>query len=305
MKVSINEIKSFLNKEGFIFEYFGAECLVIEDYSPIQNVKPKSITWLVNIDKYDILTIDHTLKSLIVVNKLPIINEISRYNFIVSEEPRITYFEILNRFFPIQQQSSGVAPTAIVETMRIGHNVSIGHHCYICGDVSIGDNVVIKHNVVIECPTVIGNDCIIESGVVIGTFGYQYYKLHGNKIKKVSDFGGVILGNRVEVGANTCIARGTLSDTVICDDVKIDNLCHIAHNVYIGKESSVIALSMLAGSCRLEQGAYIAPGAMIKNQTSVGKNAFVGLGAVVVKDVEANKIVAGVPAKVLRNRDIE
>jgi len=83
--------------------------------------------------------------------------------------------------------------------------------------------------------------------------------------------------------------------------VKIDNLCHIAHNVVIKENCNVIALSMLAGSVILEKNAYIAPGALVKNQLTIGENSLVGLGAVVIKNVEANKVVAGVPAKVIKD----
>ena len=105
----------------------------------------------------------------------------------------------------------------------------------------------------------------------------------------------------MEIGANVCIARGTLADTIIECNVKIDNLCHIAHNVHIGKNCLVIAQSMLGGSSVLHDDVYVAPAAAIINQVEIGRNSLVGMGAVVTKSVEENKVVAGVPAKVLRD----
>jgi len=116
----------------------------------------------------------------------------------------------------------------------------------------------------------------------------------------VPHYGGVVIGQNVEIGANTCIDRGTLDDTIIGNNVKIDNLCHIGHNCIIKDNSSIVALSMLGGSAIIEENSYIAPGVMIKNQLKIGENSLIGIGAVVIKDVEKNKVVAGVPAKVIR-----
>ena len=183
----------------------------------------------------------------------------------------------------------------------IGKYVAIGHHCYIGKEVVLGDNVIIKNNVVIECPAQIGNNTIIWSGVVIGTDGYGYFKKEDGINYKVPHFGGVIIGKNCEIGANTCIDRGTLADTVIGDNVKIDNLCHIAHNVNIEDNVMITASVVLAGSSTVKEKVYIAPGAIILNQLTVDKNAFVTVGAVAMKNVHENTVVFGNPARVLRD----
>lgn len=160
----------------------------------------------------------------------------------------------------------------------------IGNHVQMEGSVTIGDN------------------CVISSEVVIGSTGFGYYRdLNGNNAV-VPHIGGVRIGNNVDIGANTCIDRGTIDNTEIGDYTKIDNLCHIGHNVKIGKNVFVIALSMIGGSAVLEDEVYVAPGAKIMNQIHVGNNAFVGMGTVVIKDVEKNDVVVGNPAKVIRKR---
>lgn len=304
MTVTVSAIKSFLEAEGLKYEYHGDGLLEVEGCCPLSELRSHSITWVKKAANYDFSTIDGALNLLIVADKLPSGDGAKNYSFIVAENPKMIFFEILNRFFVTPQQSFSISSSAVIETDKIGRAVSIGHHCYIGRDVSIGNNVTIKNNVVIECPTVIGNNCVIESGTIIGTFGYGYYHTPDHQIKKVPDLGGVVIGDRVEIGANVCIARGTLSNTIIHDDVKIDNLCHIAHNVRIGARSFVIALSMLGGSCTIEEDAYVAPGAMVMNQLTVGKNSLVGMGAAVTKNVEANKVVAGVPARVLRDHSL-
>ena len=111
-----------------------------------------------------------------------------------------------------------------------------------------------------------------------------------------------MLGNNVDIGANTCIDRGTIEDTIIGDYSKIDNLCHIAHNVVIESNVFVIAQSMIGGSVLLKNDSYVAPGSIIMNQITIGNSSLVGMGAVVTKDVEDEKVVAGIPAKVIRER---
>ena len=112
----------------------------------------------------------------------------------------------------------------------------------------------------------------------------------------VRHFGGVSIGDEVMIGANTCIARGTIDDTSIGNGSKIDTLCHIAHNVTIGKNVTLIAGSIIYGSVTLGDNSYIATG-IVKNQHKIEKNAFVGMGSVVVKDVPDGATVYGVPAR--------
>ncbi|MCL1789758.1 MAG: hypothetical protein FWG40_00105 [Peptococcaceae bacterium] len=301
MSLSISTILSFLETENLTHQYYGNNDLSINSFCPISELRSNAMTWIKTANSYDFSNINLDLTLLIITDTLPKTIDVSPYNFIITDEPKVIYFEILNRYFVAPQQASGIATSAIVETHTIGRNVSIGHHSYIGAEVSIGDNVIIRNNVVIEGPTTIGSNCVIESGTVIGAQGYGYYTTPDHQIKKVPDFGGVIIGNRVEIGANVGISRGTLSNTVLEDDVKIDNLCHIGHNAHVGARTYITASSMLAGSCTLEEDTYLAPGSLIMNQITVGKKSFVGMGAAVTKSVEANKIVAGVPAKVLRD----
>jgi len=300
VKICVSDILEYLSDNGFDYDYSGSDSLFVDGFCSLSERRPGSITWIKKIVEFDLSSIADPSSLLIVSNSPLANNDISKYNLIITDNPKAIYFEILKQFFAPIRNLPGIAPTAVVETSRIGRNVSIGHNCYISKDVTIGNNVTIKNNVVIECPTSIGDDCIIESGVVIGASGYGYYT-HGDKQpRKVPDYGGVTIGDRVSIGANACIVRGTLSDTIIEDDAKIDNLCHIAHNARIGARSYVIALSMVAGSTVIEEDVYIAPGAMIMNQITVGKNSQVGMGAIVARSVEPNKIIVGLPARVVK-----
>lgn len=222
-------------------------------------------------------------------------------DMIVCENPKSVFSKIVAALFADEEGTKGIAPTSVVEASRIGKDLSVGHHCFIGKDVAIGDSVVIDHNVTITGRVTIGSHTLIHSGVVIGTDGFGYYEEDG-LYHKVPHIGGVVIGEMVEIGANTCIDRGTIGDTVIGSHSKIDNLCHIAHNVRIGEACTVIAHAGLGGSAVLGERAYLAPASWVLNQIRVGDGALIGTGAVVTKDVGEYQVVAGVPAKRLRDR---
>jgi len=105
--------------------------------------------------------------------------------------------------------------------------------------------------------------------------------------------GRIMIGDRVEIGGNTCVDRGALSDTVIADDVKIDNLVHIAHNVRIGRCTLIAAGALVAGSSVLGERVWVGPSATISNGLTVGDDAQITLGSVVTRDVPAGGRVSG------------
>jgi len=150
---------------------------------------------------------------------------------------------------------------------------------------------------------IIGEDCFIDSGTVIGTYGFGYYRSPEGVPLKVPDLGRIVIGDRVSIGANTSIGRGTIGDTLIENDVKIGNLCHLGHDVKIGNKSLIITGSILAGWVRIEADVYVAPSSTIINRACIGESAFIGMGSVVLTDVEGGKKVAGVPARVIGERN--
>ncbi len=216
------------------------------------------------------------------------------------ERPRLA-FALALREFGSEPRPTGVEPTAM-----IGDGAAIAEDAYIGGYTTIGDGVevgagtVIKDHVSIRAGTRIGSGCTIWPGVVIGTDGFGYEQGEDGEWVKLEHQGGVVIEDGVEIGANTCVDRGVLGDTTIRAGAKVDNLCHIAHNVEVGERAMVIALSMVGGSTKLGAESWTAPGAVIKNGLEVGGGSLVGLGAVVLKDVAADDVVAGLPAKSIK-----
>ena len=223
-------------------------------------------------------------------------------SYIISENPRLDYLRVIKEFFvEHKDQINAIHPTAVIEDgAKLGECVYIGANCYIGKNVIIGDRTHINPNVVIVGDTVIGTDCFIKSGVVIGQSGFGF-EINENGIPEhFPHVGKIGIGSNVYIGANTAIGRGTLGSTIIHDNVKIDNLVHIAHNDVIGENSFVIAGAILGGGVEIGKNCWVAPNVSIKQQTRVGDNALVGLGAVVLKDVDNNTVVVGNPAKILK-----
>ena len=217
-------------------------------------------------------------------------------------EPRRA-FALALREIDHEPSPVGIETTAIVaEDSVIGEGVYVGHHSIIGDGVSVGARTVILDNVSIRAGATIGADCLVNSGVVIGADGFGYERDEERGWIKLKHIGSVVIEDEVEIGANTCIDRGTLGATIIKRQAKVDNLCHIAHNVVVGERAMVIAQSMIGGSVRINPDAWIAPGATVRNGVVIGGGSTVGLGAVVVKDVPDDDVVAGVPARSMSAR---
>lgn len=208
-----------------------------------------------------------------------------------------------------------IHPTAVIDpTATICNGARIGAGCYIGPKVIIGDNTTIYPNVTIldECTigkntviwsgTVIrerchiGNDCILHPNATIGADGFGFRPDPQRGLVKIPQIGNVIIGNSVEIGANSCVDRGKFSSTVLGDGCKIDNLVQIGHNSKLGKFCIMAGNSGLAGSVTLGNGVIIGGSASIKDHTTIGDGAIVGAGSGVTGDIPAGKTMLGYPA---------
>ena len=176
----------------------------------------------------------------------------------------------------------------------------IGSNCYIGLNVEIGEGVEIHHNVVIVGKVTIGNYCRIKSGTVIGEDGFGYATDEDGLPVRITHTGGVVIGDHVEIGALNTICSGTVDHTVICDHVKTDDHVHIAHNCKIGRGTLITACAEISGSVTIGERCWLGPNCSIMNKITIGDGALIGLGAVVLKDVESGAVMAGNPARQLR-----
>lgn len=217
---------------------------------------------------------------------------------ILVNDPRLTFLRIVKGLFTAGIQY-GVHPSAVVHPEAEIHPESyIGPHVYI-GKSKIGKNTIVHGSCFIYDSVEIGNNVTIHAGTVIGADGFGYQRNERNEFEKFPHVGGVVIEDNVEIGANTCIDRGSLGNTLIAEGAKIDNLVHIAHNVKVGRHAAVIAHAMVGGSTIIGDYAWISPSVALRDRISVGKNSVAGLGSVVTKEIPNDQTWAGSPAREL------
>ncbi len=206
--------------------------------------------------------------------------------------PRLQLIRVIERFF-FERLKTGIDPSAVISPQAtVGDDVRIGDGA-IVGAATVGRGTSIGPGARIADGVTIGENCSIAAGAVLGSDGFGYERDETGIPQKFPQLGGVRIGDRVDVGANACIDRGALSDTVIGNDVKIDNLVHIAHNVVIGEGTMIAASAVVAGSTRVGANVWIGPSACISDGLVIGESALVSLGAVVTRDVAPGMRVTG------------
>lgn len=211
--------------------------------------------------------------------------------------PRQAY-AIASRELVHTQLEVGVADTARIHPDAvIEEGVAVGHYSVIDEGVVVGAGTVIGSHVRLHRGVQVGRGCEIADHSSIGSPGFGFEVDDKGRPLRIAHVGGVVIGDRVEIGTQVAIAQGTIQPTRINDDVKIDDVVFIAHNAQIGKGAFVIAGAIVCGSAVIGEGCWVSPGSTIINKATLGADALVGLGAVVVADVPANTVVAGVPAK--------
>lgn len=178
----------------------------------------------------------------------------------------------------------------------LGENVTIYPNVTILDECTIGDNSIVWSGAVIRERCHLGSNCIIHPNATIGADGFGFRPCPERGLVKIPQIGNVILGNGVEIGANSCVDRGKFSSTVLGDGCKIDNLVQIGHNSRLGKFCIMAGNSGLAGSVTLGNGVIIGGSASIKDHTTIGDRAVVGAGSGVVGDIPAGKTMLGYPA---------
>lgn len=294
--MKIKEILDWLDAEERSYNFEGDGSQEVIGFSSLANYKEGSVTWIKRRENIP-ENADVQAIALAIVQKN---HETNCPNQIITEESKAIFFGIIEHFFHQESTLPEIGQgTYISPEVVIGKNVKIGHNCVLDGNIAIGDNTQIYHNVTIINKVTLGKNCMIQSGVEIGHDGFGYSEDREHNKSMVKHYGSVNIGNDVWIGANTTVARGTIDDTIIGDGCKIDNLCQIAHNVQLSNKTAVITGAIILGSVRTGENAYIAP-SIIRNQAQIGAGAFVGMGAVVVKDVSKNDVVAGVPAKSIK-----
>ena len=221
-------------------------------------------------------------------------------NRILVDDPYLAYAKVSSMFLPENNLASeGVHPSAVIDPtaalgdrVRIGAGAIIGAHCSIGDDVvigyrsviepycQIGDETHLESSVTLCANTRLGRRCVLSPGAVIGASGFGYAP-DGKKWQKIQQLGGVLIGDDVDIGANTTIDRGAIDNTVIGDRVKLDNQIQIAHNVRVGDDTIMAGCVAIAGStvigerCQLGGRASVLGHLEIADDVVLNANAFV------------------------------
>jgi UDP-3-O-[3-hydroxymyristoyl] glucosamine N-acyltransferase len=193
----------------------------------------------------------------------------------------------------VDKTASVSAGAVIGKRVRIGKRTQIGPGCFVGDDASIGDDSLLHANVSVYHACRLGARCIVHAGAVIGADGFGIAREDG-VWKKIPQIGRVLIGDDVEIGANTTVDRGTLEDTVIEEGVKLDNQIQIAHNVKIGAHTAIAACVGIAGSATIGRNCALGGAAMIYGHITIADNINVSAGTLVMKSLKQPGTYTGV-----------
>jgi len=305
MKITLGKLADYLQAD-----LVGEKDLEITGVGGIEDVSPGQITfvedpkWLPQAEKAPASAI--IVPQEITSCSKPILR---------TPHPRLAFAQALALFFPPAKPEPGIHPTSIVGSdLQAGEGLSVGPYSVIgngvilgkgvvihplvsIGDgVKIGDDTLIYPRVTICYRVEIGDRVIIHAGAVIGSDGFGYTPVE-NKHHKIPQVGTVVVGDDVEIGANTTIDRATTGATTIGRGTKIDNLVQIAHNVTIGEDCIIVAQVGISGSTRIGDRAVLAGQAGLIDHITIGEGAVIGAQAGVIGDIPPGIMASGYPAR--------
>lgn len=210
-----------------------------------------------------------------------------RLSAIITDDPYL-YFARLTRLWKSEhRQTAGprIHPSAVIDsTAVIAPDAVVGPLCVIERGAQLGAGTVLKSRVSIGEDCIVGARCLLHSGVVIGADGFGFAP-HQGQWEKIEQLGAVRIGDDVEIGANTCIDRGALEDTVIEDGVKLDNLIQIGHNVHVGRHTAMAGCVGVAGSARIGAHCTVGGGAVVLGHLTVADHVHISAASVVTRSI--------------------
>lgn len=287
MKYLVSQIAELLSAE-----IVGDPNTVITTICKIEEGVPGGLTFLSN-PKYT-QYIYTTRAAAAIVNKSFVPEQDVPCTLIKVDNSYLAFAKLLNFYQENKPRKVGIsdkaciAPSATIgENVYIGEFASIGEHAVVgngasiypqtvIGDnVRVGDRTTLYAGVKVYADCVIGNDCILHAGAVIGADGFGFAPQDGQYLK-IPQIGNVVIGNNVEIGANTCIDRATMGSTCIGDNAKIDNLVQIAHNVTIGEGTGMAAQVGIAGSAKVGRHCILAGQVGVAGHITVDDGTVIG-----------------------------
>ncbi|WP_431509102.1 UDP-3-O-(3-hydroxymyristoyl)glucosamine N-acyltransferase [Variovorax sp. DAIF25] len=266
-------------------ELRGNATLSIERLSPLQNAQPDALSFLSH-PKYQ-QELAASRAGCVIVSPAMSEAAAARGACIVTPDPYL-YFARLTQLWKASHarpEAERIHPSAVVHPeAQVDPTARIGALCVIERGARIGAGTVLKSRVTVSEDCTIGERCLLHPGVVIGADGFGLAPSKEGWVK-IEQLGAVRIGNDVEIGANTCIDRGALDDTVLEDGVKLDNLIQIGHNVRVGRNTAMAGCVGVAGSATIGANCTFGGGAIVLGHLSVADNVHVSAATVVTRSI--------------------
>ncbi|SCX68415.1 UDP-3-O-(3-hydroxymyristoyl)glucosamine N-acyltransferase [Variovorax sp. EL159] len=266
-------------------ELHGDATLSIERLSPLQNAQPDALSFLSH-PKYQ-QELAASKAACVIVSPAMREAAAARGAFIVTPDPYF-YFARLTQLWKAHHarpDTDRIHPSAVIHAeAQVDPTARIGALCVVERGARIGAGTVLKSRVTVSEDCSLGERCLLHPGVVIGADGFGL-ALHEGQWVKIEQLGAVRIGNDVEIGANTCIDRGALDDTVIEDGVKLDNLIQIGHNVRIGKNTAMAGCVGVAGSATIGANCTFGGGAIVLGHLTVADGVHVSAATTVTRSI--------------------
>lgn len=292
----------------------GDRAFRIRDLLPLDQAGPQDLGFLADRRYLAGLAESRAGALLVAESLLPLPAGESRPAVVVSR-PHLALAALVEHLHPELPPEPGIHPTAVLgRGVRLGRGVTIGPYAVVEADALLEDGVVLGPHVVVGkgarvgrgsrlhphvvlYPGVeVGCGVILHAGVRVGVDGFGYAPGPGGH-RKVPQVGGCVIGDHVEIGANSCIDRGSIGRTEVGEGAKLDNLVHLGHNVRVGPRALLVAQVGVAGSSRIGEGAMLGGQAGISGHLEVGAGARVGAQGGVISDVPPGATVSGYPAR--------
>lgn len=268
-----------------------------DEHSLIFVNKPDDNTWALLLNsRYSVVILEKYWG----LERLNELKNLQSAVFLV-ENPRIVITKIIRLLYPDDEQYfKGISPTAHIDPdAKIASNVFIGDYCRI-GKCQIGENSKIYSFTIIKDNITIGENVVIREHCLVGGSGFGFVRNDDGHLERMPHIGTVIIEDDVELFPYVNVDRGAIGETRIKKGTKIDHYAHIGHNCIIGEHCIVTAGTVFCGGSKIGNQSWVGVGSILKEKVSVGDDVTIGLGSVVLKNFDSNKIIAGVPAKILK-----
>lgn len=273
--MKIQSILEELDKQNIPYDFYGDRDQMVKRWSCLKRCTSNSV--LIVDNPSEALEVDGIVALVIAEEYV----ECTKTSCLIVQDKEDVYSIIISMF--IEKPMSLSTPIDLKERfpdaeLECGENVWIADGAVLSGRIKIGKNVVIK------------------AGAIIGQDGYEFRKDKNGLQYHIPSQGGVVIGDSVEIGSNTCIDRGVYENTIIDDRVKISNLCQIAHDVIVGSDTMIATKVSISSFTQVGPNCTLSAGATIKDNIQIGANVFVGMGAVVTESILDKHTVFGNPA---------